>query len=275
MKLQYSIPDKTETKRILNPIVNKKIILEKNIIKTNESHSSMNVLRLYPAISSRFIIKKSKFNSDSTNLYKVNTEGDHKNSKAMHQPSQSLQYLPAITQITPKKKLQLFTYNTVDKIKRVENVFKTEMRIRESIIRSILNKSIDLMDEKVCKNFYSNGSENTPEDNINNNSNNLDPESIVKEINSSIKKIHSPYDIDYKNPPNDVKINKKKKNDPLKLIRRKSDYNVINGKISFPSIVSDNELMCRIFKENMCHMNEKIFNYDSYHKQQKYYTKSE
>jgi hypothetical protein len=258
MKSQNFIREKNTKTKTLNDIINKNRIQGQvlNRLKSKENNSTKTVFKLFtrPNENEGFLdninIKKLNFNTDENNLTRIHSEKENKlqPKKSLHQLSQSMQfYLPIIDSKTPKmKKSPNCVYSTLDRIKKVENIFRTELRLRENIKKSIYNKSIDVV-SVTESNYYQEG------DLVK-----IDSEkvscSIANDLSPRIKTEVSPFGY----PQFPVIERLLKKRNPLKLMRRKNDYNVINGKISFPAIINDNELMRRIFNENMTHINKKM-----------------
>jgi hypothetical protein len=248
----------TNTKSF-SEIINKNIIhgFDSEKIKSKDSKSSKAMFKLFTkheedikGIRKHINIKNIKIETNNNNTITIDSEkySKSKSKKVLHQTSHSTQcYLPLITHNSPKiNKSPVCKYSTLDKIKKVENIFRTELRLRENIKKSIYTKSIDMISITESDNYIQEDNSNTYPKNS--------PCEIVEDFSGRIKTEITPFDLPHF-PYAEKNI---KKRIPLKILRRKNDYNSINGKLTFLGIVNDNELMRRVFNDNMACINRKI-----------------
>jgi len=242
--------------------INKNIIhgFDLGKIRSKDSKTSKAILKLFTkheddvkGMNEHINKKNIKFETQNNDSIKIHSEKENKSKskKSLHQTSHSTHcYLPVINHNSPKmNKSPVCVYSTLDKIKKVENFFRTELRLRENIKNSIHTKSIDMISHTECDNY-------NQEDNTNTHTKNS-PYEFVEDFSGRIKTVNAAFDF-----PHFPYLEKNiKKRIPLKSVRRKNDYNAMNGKIKFLGIVNDNELMRRVFNENMAYINKKSVKY--------------
>lgn len=133
----------------------------------------------------------------------------------------------------------IYTFSSINKLKKVDNFFKTDLKIRQSINKEIKSK-INL--EK-------------------SNSHGLNDEELIftrsKEKEDIIRDLYNMKRIQLKGPCikkiNEEEIHEIKKTHPD--IISKPNYMEINGRFTFPEITQDSKITYKIYKDNIAKLN--------------------